>query len=86
MLRTSFTRAFAFAGTTSLMATAPFQCGKEIDPGLRQEETAGDALWALSQTFADAGDRAAERRTLEFLVERYPSSRYASAARDELKK
>lgn len=67
-------------------ATAPFQCGREIDPGLRQEETAGDALWALAQTFSDAGDRAAERRTYEFLVDRYPSSRYASAARDELKK
>lgn len=78
-----------FAGVlvlTGAVATAPFQCGRDIDPGLRQEETAGDALWALAQSFGDAGDRAAERHTYEFLIERYPSSRYADAARAELKK
>ncbi len=74
------------AGAMAAFVTAPFQCGKGIDPGMRQEETAGDALWGLAQKFADAGDRAAERRTYEFIVEQYPSSRYASAAQDELKK
>ena len=79
-------RALFAIGVAGALAAAPFQCGNGIDPGLRQEETAGDALWSLAQRFADAGDRAAEKRTYEFLVEQYPSSRYAPAARDELKK
>ena len=32
-----------------------------------REETAGDALWALSEDFEAKGDHAAAHRTLEFL-------------------
>lgn len=81
MLRTLSSAAW-FVGMA--FATAPLQCGRGPDPGLRQEETAGDALWSLGQTFADAGDDHAARRTYRFLVERYPSSRHAPAAQDEL--
>lgn len=84
MLRATFAASLAVA--LGSLATAPFQCGHGVDPGLRQEETAGDALWALAQRFADAGDRAAEKRTYQFIVEKYPSSRYAPAAQDELAK
>ena len=69
-----------------LVGGAPFQCGRGPDPGLRQEETAGDALWALGEDFADAGDDHAAKRTYRFLVERYPSSRYAPAAQEKLEK
>jgi outer membrane protein assembly factor BamD (BamD/ComL family) len=73
-------------GIAALLGAAPFQCGQGPDPGLRQEETAGDALWALGQSFADAGDTHAARQTYRFLVERYPSSRYAPAAQEQLEK
>ena len=76
----------AAVATAALIAAAPFQCGRGPDPGLRQEETAGDALWALGEDFADAGDDHAAKRTYRFLVERYPSSRYAPAAQEKLEK
>jgi len=65
-------------------ALAPIQCGHEVDPALRRDETPGDALWQLAQKFHDEHDEAAARRTLEYLVEQYPASRWATAARDEL--
>ena len=43
-----------------------------------------DRLWALGQSFADAGEPRAARQTYRFLVERYPSSRHVPAAREEL--
>ena len=78
------TRIVVIGALSAAVATAPFQCGRGIDPGLRQEETAGDALWALGQSFADAGEPRAARQTYRFLVERYPSSRHVPAAREEL--
>jgi len=64
------------------LIVAPFQCGGGNDPP--REETAGDALWSLSEDFEAKGDHAASRRTLEFLVNRYPSSRHADAAKRKL--
>jgi hypothetical protein len=66
------------------LSTAPFQCGHERDPSLRWDETPGDALWNLAGRFREQHDEAAARQTLQYLVERYPSSRWAQAARDEL--
>jgi hypothetical protein len=66
------------------VATAPLQCGKSYDPDLRKDDTPGDALWQLAQRFHDENDEAAARRTLQYLVERYPSSRWAPAAREQL--
>jgi hypothetical protein len=66
------------------MAVAPLQCEKSYDPALRKEDTPGDALWQLARKFREEHDEASARRTLEFLVERYPSSRWAPAAREEL--
>ncbi len=63
---------------------APMQCSHDPDPSVRQEDTAGDALWDLGQDFKARGDDAAYRHTLETLVSRYPSSRHAPAAREEL--
>jgi hypothetical protein len=67
-----------------LLATAPIQCGHTPDAELREDETPGDALWRLAQRFHDAHDAAAERETLRYLVDRYPSSRWVGPARDEL--
>jgi len=74
-------RALALAG---VVAIAPLQCGKPYDPALQKDETPGDALWQLARRFHDSHDEAASRRTLQFLVEQYPASRWATAARDEL--
>lgn len=66
------------------IAIAPIQCGHDPDPTLRHEDEPGDALWDLAMKFRANGDEAAARRTLEQLVQKYPSSRRAPAARDEL--
>jgi hypothetical protein len=74
------TCAFVLVG----LGTAPMQCKHERDPNLRLEDTAGDALWELAADFKKKGNEAAAKDTLRYLVERYPSSRYAPAARAEL--
>ena len=66
------------------LAVAPVQCGHAPDPNERREDTPGDALWQLAQKFHEEHDDAAEKRTLQYLVERYPSSRWAPAAREQL--
>ncbi len=68
------------------LAIAPMQCGHDPDPSLRWDDSPGDALWQLAQRFHESHDEAAARRTLEYLVERYPASRWAPAAREELGK
>lgn len=66
------------------LGTAPLQCTKEPDPSLRREETADEALYRLSEDFHARGDDAAARHTLEVLVTKYPSSRFAPGARAQL--
>ncbi len=68
------------------LSLAPFQCAHSPDPNERREDSAGDALWALAQDCHAHGDTAGERRTLAYLVEKYPSSRHAPAAKDDLAK
>ncbi len=74
----------SLVGLVSSVANAPLQCGHTTDAALREDETPGDALWDLSQRFAAAHDPAGQRRTLEYLVERYPSSRWIPQAREVL--
>jgi hypothetical protein len=66
------------------LAVAPFQCAHEPGQSQRWNDSPGDALWQLAQEFRSRHDAAAERETLEYLVRKYPSSRWAPAARDEL--
>lgn len=66
------------------LAVAPLQCPRETDAAHCWDDAPGDGLWDLAQKFRDRHDEAAARRTLEFLVDRYPSSRYASPAREQL--
>jgi outer membrane protein assembly factor BamD (BamD/ComL family) len=66
------------------LALAPLQCPHQNDAAHCWDDAPGDGLWDLAQKFRADHDDAAARRTLEFLVERYPSSRYAPAAREEL--
>ena len=68
----------------ALASIAPLQCGHTSDPELQLDETPGDALWKLAQQFEAAHDPAGEKRTLEYLVEQYPASRWTPAAREKL--
>lgn len=73
-----------FAGALVAALGAPLQCGGGSSEAPRREDTAGDALYALAQDFRAKGDEPAARQTLRYLVEHYPSSRHAPAAREEL--
>ncbi|HVU02160.1 MAG TPA: hypothetical protein VHE30_10420 [Polyangiaceae bacterium] len=63
---------------------APLQCSHEEDPALRKYETPPEALYDLAERFKAKGETAAHRDTLRYLVERYPSSRFAVRAKEEL--
>lgn len=74
----------AFVLGSALVAQAPLQCSRAPDPDLRREETPPEALYDLATRFKAKGDQRAWHATLAFLVERYPSSRFAMRAKDEL--
>jgi TolA-binding protein len=65
-------------------ATAPFQCAKTNDPNLRAEEDPSQVLYELADAFHKKGDEPARAATLRFLIVKYPSSRYAGMARQDL--
>jgi hypothetical protein len=74
-----------FAAALSMLTIAPFQCGgRDPDPALRMEDTAGDALWDLAERFKAEHKDDAAREALTYLVEKYPSSRHVVAAKEEL--
>jgi len=75
-------RGSLWLAAVTFLGTAPYQC-KSNDPERAREETTGEALWLLCGRFAAAGDEAAARKTLDYLIERYPSSREAKRAKDE---
>lgn len=67
-----------------LAANAPMQCASEPDFEQRRVETPGEALYGLAEQFKAARNPQAQRETLEYLVARYPSSRFAEMARSDL--
>jgi hypothetical protein len=67
------------------LASAPFQCTRESPVSEARDETPGEALLQLADELHAAGDRAAEVRTLRFLVERYGLARQAEEARVRLR-
>jgi hypothetical protein len=77
-------RSLAAPLAAAALALAPLQCPHETEASHCWDDAPGDGLWDLAQKFRADRDDAAAKRTLEFLVERYPSSRYAPAAREEL--
>ena len=67
------------------LGAAPLQCHRgPDDPELRTYETPPEALYDLADRFGEQGDAQARRTTLEYLVERYPNSRFAVMAKEEL--
>ena len=65
-------------------ATAPLQCAKTRDPNLRMEDDASQVLYDLAEVFHKKGEEHGRAETLAFLIARYPSSRYAEMARQDL--
>lgn len=68
----------------ALVSQAPLQCSHDPEPDVRKYETPPEALYALATRFKEKGNQSAYRGTLEYLIERYPSSRFAMRAKDEL--
>jgi hypothetical protein len=67
------------------LALAPFQCGGGDAPEeTRLEDTPGEALYRLAGEFEEGGDRPGRVRVLKHLVARYPKSRFAQTAQDDL--
>jgi outer membrane protein assembly factor BamD (BamD/ComL family) len=65
-------------------AIAPVQCAHKPDPDVRREDSPGDALWGLAESFRAKGDETSARETLRYLLEKYPASRHAEEARRAL--
>jgi hypothetical protein len=74
-----------FLGACLSLGFAPLQCGSG-DPEDVPSETPPEALYHLSEHFQKQGDEKARVETLEFLIERYPNSRFAVRARNELER
>jgi hypothetical protein len=68
----------------SVALTAPFQCARRAAPDQRMEDDAAEVLYKLADRFKAEGNGGARVETLKFLVERYPESRFAAAARMDL--
>ena len=83
-LRSVILRAMGPLLLLAATATAPFQCAKTNDPNLRMEEDPSQVLYDLAETFHKKGDAGARAETLRFLIAKYPSSRYAEMARQDL--
>ena len=68
----------------AVVAIAPMQCKGSDDPTLSRSESPGDALYGLAQAFREKGQQDAYVETLQYIIDRYPSSRRAVTARSEL--
>lgn len=68
----------------AVLGLAPFQCAHDPGPDLRTEDDPAEALYGLAQRFHARGDEQARAATLAYLIERYPDSRFAARARDDL--
>jgi hypothetical protein len=66
------------------VSLAPMQCSHEPDATHCWDDAPGDGLWELAGKFKDEHDEPATRQTLQAIVDRYPSSRWAPAAREQL--
>ena len=72
---------FAFAFSALL---APFQCASEPRTTYNEDDPA-EALYTLSERLEESGEESARDQTLRYLIERYPSSRFAERARLDLR-
>ena len=78
-------RGAALLALAAVFGTAPVQCGSSDGSGESVwEETPGEALYQLAEELKAEGNHEGWRRTLDYLIRRYPSSRFAVAAKQDL--
>ena len=63
---------------------APYQCAREPDPSRRMEDDPAEVVYQLAERFKDQGKTEARVATLRYLVERFPTSRFAKRAELDL--
>src|SRR5262245_47983311 len=68
----------------SSLSFAPIQCSHDPDPNRRLEEEPAQGLYDLAQKFHQEGNEASRIETLEYIVKRYPASRFANMAKLDL--
>jgi len=68
----------------ALLLGAPFQCASDPDPNKAREESPGEALYGLAAQFEKQGNAQGREDTLRYLITRYPKSRFAVMARQDL--
>jgi len=73
-----------FAALLLLSSFAPYQCAREPDPKRRIEDEPAEAVYKLAERFREQGNADARAATLRYIIERYPTSRYAKTAAGEL--
>ena len=73
--------ALVFLGS---VGSAPFQCARNPDPESAIEEEPGEALFGLAEQFREQGNVEGRKSTLIYLVKRYPASRFATRAAQDL--
>lgn len=66
------------------LSNAPLQCASDPEPEMRRYETPGEALYELAARLESQGNQEGWKTTLGYLIERYPNSRFAARARDDL--
>jgi hypothetical protein len=66
------------------IASAPVQCGRDPDPETSMEEGPGEAIYGLAEQFREQGNVEAQKSTLTYIVKRFPSSRFAKRAKQDL--
>ena len=69
-----------------LAALAPMQCQSDPPSEQRRYEHPPEALYALAGRLHGEGETRAWRITLQTIVERYPNSREAVMAKDDLER
>jgi hypothetical protein len=77
-------RPFGLAASLAGSSIAPLQCPRSHPVEHRVEDDPAEVLYLLADRFKAAGNAAARTETLRFLVARYPESRFAVAARQDL--
>lgn len=79
------TACFVLAGLLAAGA-APMQCPTTDREPLVAEPDAPEECYALAQRLRERGDLEGWRTALEYVVERFPDSRWAARARDDLRR
>jgi outer membrane protein assembly factor BamD (BamD/ComL family) len=74
----------SIAAAGLLLGSAPFQCGDPEPIRYARRDDPAEVVWSLGVRLDRRGQRTAAHETWRYLIERYPTSRYAERARMEL--